>query len=1053
MLSSRPCATVLCAVVWLSALRAQGNYVNFEEPQIKPIAIANVTLAGVPKSFALVCNTPDNSVEIWDGATQTFLSRVPVGLSPVTVRWHDASKKFYTCNFLGDSVTIVRLEDAGGVVAGVVERTVRVGDEPTDIAFAPTGGTAWVTLHSRSRVAIVQASDLAPVAEMILQKADPAAPDLVTALKAPRRIEMLADGRTFVLNTMGGRPGSPYDVDLWVEDPFMPASAPAKVHLVGGLGSTNTAFAIDSTGQRMFVVGGVARIDGVGVQAVASEPLGFVESHLWVVDLPTNGTPPAAVPEQLLGQTTPWQSIDLNQNYTAGADTPVAITKRVSQPTDVLLVESQPGQVSQVVVACFGSDKILVLTPSSSANGGYQRTHIDLVPNQPTLGYSAVGPRGMCRDPATGLIWVANRLDQSLLVFDPTNPANQTRRDLNQDPTSVTIRTGRKFLYSAHLTSGSRMVACASCHVDGRTDGLPWNLGHEGPATPIASRLIDDDSIPATMPTNKGPLVTQSLQGLVNYHIDSAATQYVATNAPYHWRGDKDRFQDFNEAFVNLQGLRSLNSNPSGPDAIGILAADMDAYAAFIHTIHYPPNPEQPRTRSNGNPADLGTPGSLDDGTGALYGMKVFHTMTANANRACAHCHTLPEGSSNTFILLFNSDGGFPNSGTQQHPLESAALRGLFQREKSLVTNFDASRPGKWTRIAEFGLLHSSDFGLADPMRVRSINDFLVHSFDTGDSPSLPTLQRDRFLNQFVRQLDWGVGPMVGWTMTVDTAHPVDTALLADMRAAVEEANAGLAVYVRTGTSIRGYWYDTASTPAVYRRVGGVQQLSEAGLLGLIQSPNDVAIFTATPTGTERRLVHASGNPPVLGGGAPTSVTLLAMVPNTAYVDVTRLDVNHTPTGGATTQSIEAMRAMESAARMAGIPGIASLPRHEPPRRFRVAGNDIRFGAKLRLGMSIGTAGSGNVQWLELDLAPTRYRFGNQVVWETAEELDGKMTMEFVNGGPELTVVRAVSDGNLAQAGQLAPAAMNWFLVDVVNADGTSVAAPTWQPVTIDDQR
>ena len=103
--------------------------------------------------------------------------------------------------------------------------------------------------------------------------------------------------------------------------------------------------------------------------------------------------------------------------------------------------------------------------------------------------------------------------------------------------------------------------------------------------------------------------------------------------------------------------------------------------------------------------------------------------------------------------------------------------------------------------------------------------------------------------------------------------------------------------------------------------------------------------------------------------------------------------------------------------------------------------------------MSIGTPGSGNLQGLELDLAPTSYRFGNQIVWETAEELDGKMTMEFVNGGPELTVVRAVSDGNLALAPQLAPASMNWFVVDVVNADGTSVAAPTLQRVTIADQR
>ena len=41
------------------SLLAQGEFVNFETPQVKPIAVAHVN----GKDWLLGCNTPDNSVE------------------------------------------------------------------------------------------------------------------------------------------------------------------------------------------------------------------------------------------------------------------------------------------------------------------------------------------------------------------------------------------------------------------------------------------------------------------------------------------------------------------------------------------------------------------------------------------------------------------------------------------------------------------------------------------------------------------------------------------------------------------------------------------------------------------------------------------------------------------------------------------------------------------------------------------------------------------------------------------------------------------------------
>src|SRR5688572_6981749 len=77
---------------------AQGKFVNFEDPLIAPITIADVgNIAHV-----VVCNAADNSLEIYDGnlvfdqgewQPPGAPQRVPVGISPVTVRWNPTNQK------------------------------------------------------------------------------------------------------------------------------------------------------------------------------------------------------------------------------------------------------------------------------------------------------------------------------------------------------------------------------------------------------------------------------------------------------------------------------------------------------------------------------------------------------------------------------------------------------------------------------------------------------------------------------------------------------------------------------------------------------------------------------------------------------------------------------------------------------------------------------------------------------------------------------------------------------------------------------------------------
>lgn len=84
---SRSVLRVVTALAGLCGLAgAQGTFTNFETPQTHPIEVA---LIGGPGGVehVLVCNTPDNSLEVWTATSPPqFKARVSVGMGPGTVR-------------------------------------------------------------------------------------------------------------------------------------------------------------------------------------------------------------------------------------------------------------------------------------------------------------------------------------------------------------------------------------------------------------------------------------------------------------------------------------------------------------------------------------------------------------------------------------------------------------------------------------------------------------------------------------------------------------------------------------------------------------------------------------------------------------------------------------------------------------------------------------------------------------------------------------------------------------------------------------------------------
>jgi hypothetical protein len=1029
------------------ASQGSGDYLNFESPQLKPIAVARVS----GHDYVLCCNTPAGLLEIYDTIGNRLASRVRVGQEPISVVWNGALSRAFVCNFIGDSISVVHLSASSATAPLAVrfEHTTWVGDEPMMLAFAPDNLTFFVTHNQQSAMGWRFTQDFKPVAAgfgRILLTDSVSNPR--QALKEPRAI-LWANGALLALGFRGGHSFF-VDSDLWSFDVKTQRWA-----TLGTLGSVKTNMAAASNGD-LWVVGGDAQNSLVGVHSVAAAKTGFLTSILHKVTNPALSTAKVV-------------TRDLNGD---GAGNAVAKAKSLAHPMDVALFE-QNGTVEKVFVAAFHSDRIgTIVAKDPDPNKWTVRvSDVPVAKNSPN---KMAGPRGLAikyaiknlaGDPGDRL-YVLNRLDNALGVFDPATEKVVSVVALSYDPTPVHVRAGRPFHYDARM-SGSGFVACASCHIDGRTDGLAWDLSNRpsDPRTPLDPRSLDgatDSRLRGAtqFPNPKGRMVTQSMQGLVNWEVRDEIG-FLFTNAPYHWRGDTD-FAGFNGAFVTLQGMTDI-SGPKEP-ARGLSRADLKRFEVFVNSIAYPPNPEQRFDRVY--TGDFGDP-DKPDGSGGLGGMKLFHTerivagnnqpTAVTAGRSCVQCHFLPEGSNNRITRIGVS--------TPQ-PIETAALRGLAQKEGVVERN-----------STQVSTITTTEFGAEHQGNLRSINDFNIfvfgHDFQNAKRPRLDAM------TQFVREFDTGVAPLVGFPCTIDKNNvksPDTTRALDILEAQASRANIGLSVHGFAATPA-GWWFQPDARSGSYRDAATGRELSRSALLATLQAGVDRLVFQATPLGDERRIAVAVAKPRPLTGLAPSRITLEPAVPSSAWARVPELTKNWKPgklsdplafawTGvwsGTTVPvaeppSLRMVRLLQYGLIQDGPAlGLTKL-RHEAPRRFRVSGRDIRRGAKLVLYVPDDPTGPPPYASLDktiplvLPLHPTHATGTNgDAVWETAEEMEPALLYALCLGGFQAPGVGAAFANSLAEPpkkGAFDPGRWNKHLVLVINEDAT-YGSGGWQPLRI----
>jgi hypothetical protein len=341
----------------------------------------------------------------------------------------------------------------------------------------------------------------------------------------------------------------------------------------------------------------------------------------------------------------------------------------------------------------------------------------------------------------------------------------------------------------------------------------------------------------------KGPMLTQTLQDIVG-------------KEPFHWRGDRDGLEEFNEAFRSLLG-----------DDETLTPAEMQEFENFLASIHFPPNPF--RNLDNTLPTDLPLPGHSAPGRfapagtplpsgNAQRGLQLYRTANLDGGVPgfqCVTCHTLPVGVgpdvSIDGIRVVQTPPG-PN-GERHHALVSVdggtnvsvkvpQLRTLYERVGLEMTGARS--------LAGFGFLHDGTvdslarfvaepvFSVQSDQQIADLVAFLL-AFSGSDLPTGNPFTLTELPGPSGRDTHAAVGVQV--THDGGSLEP----RVATMRAL---ADAGAVDLIAKGAG-RGWWWRAGEF--LSDRNGETATFDAVAALA---APGSEITYTLVPAGSGRRL-------------------------------------------------------------------------------------------------------------------------------------------------------------------------------------------------------
>ncbi len=798
---------VLVAVLSESSF-GQSTFTNWESPQTHSIEL---TPSG---ATLLAVNTPDARLEVFDVIKGSIVKRgsVSVGLDPVAVRARTESE-VWVVNQVSDSVSVIDLPSMR------VVRTINVGDEPADIVFAGTPQRAFVSLAQPSQLAVFD-----PAAQ------NPTLTKLTIAGSSPRALATSPDGSvvylaifesgnhsTFVPRASVNSPTGPYGGQNPPPNSgttFSPPRTPGQPaaprvnqivrknaagqwmdgnsrnwtqfvtwdvhdHDVAFIGANSLA--ISYANGLMTTVTGLAVSPAGTVLAIGMEARNELRFEQNV-----NGVFIKSVGAFLPGGGTAGTVVDINPHLTYATATVPLMTRlqSIGDPRGGVWAPSG----DRAYIAGLGSNNVVAVDQSGA------RLATITVGEGPTgLAISANGQR----------LYVLDRFEGAISVVS-TLTNEEVQRVPLYDPTPITVKAGRPFLYDSHLTSGLGQASCASCHTDGRSDRIAWDIGNTQGAVLAFDESCQVPAGCANWHPMKGPMTTQTLLGIIG-------------NEPFHWRGEKADLAEFNEAYTALQGRESQ-----------ITAVEMEELTAYVASLTYPPNPNR---NIDGT---LRTSITLATGTGnAATGFNIFTTVATFGIGApggpftCNTCHTGTPGTNQNVDI---PGGANP---TEQQNRKNAPLRDVYRKVGANRASTTANRG--------FGFNHDGEEA--------TLQDVLAEAFTFSPGAAGTQQKRDveAYLLSFGTDTFAGVGAQS--TMVNGGGSGDDLSRINQFIAIANANQAGLVVKGRVDGISRGWVYSNGS----FNSDRAAEILTPAALLAK-SAPGSELTYTLVGRGSQTRL-------------------------------------------------------------------------------------------------------------------------------------------------------------------------------------------------------
>lgn len=626
------------------------HFASFEAAHVHPLELT-------PDGKRLLAvNTAAGTLEIFDvaGGGVSRSTVVNVGMDPVTVR-AASNTRAWVVNHLSDSISVVDLD------RGLVVATLATDDEPADVVFAGSPRRAWVSCAQARTLMVFDAANPGRVLER-----------LPILGQQPRALATSRDGRLVYLGIFESgngttalsakrssiepnivrHPDGPYGGvnpppnarnATAFDPPLNPANGPppAGTSLIVRRAADGDWLDDNGRSWKKLVTGGPAAVGGNTRSRVQGWDL--VDRDLAIVDTETMqvsyvggmlnivmalGVNPASGAVTLVGTdamnhiryeprlngrflrvkmgrvasegTTAESDLNPHLDYTRSSVSRELRDRSIGDPRGI----AWNAAGTRALVTGMGSNNVVIVDPSGQRVG--QRPTIEV----------GQGPTGVMLQESAGRAFVLNRFDATISVIDLESEQVERTVGLLFDPTPPEIRAGRPLLYDTRRTSGLGHLSCASCHVDGKTDRLAWDLGD-----PAGDLLVSTDVKGRTVKHHpmKGPLLTQTL-------VDTMQSALL------HWRGDKPTLGHFAGAYKSLQGADAAAT-----------ADEIAALRGFLATLRTPPNPY--RTLENAYPTRVAIPGPA----GAPLRFGNAFNGAREFERGCRGCHPGDTGRGATF--------------------------------------------------------------------------------------------------------------------------------------------------------------------------------------------------------------------------------------------------------------------------------------------------------------------------------------------------------------------------------------------------------------------